>query len=195
MTYPPQPGGYDPYNQQPGYSPHGYDPLPGYGYGYPGVTAPGPRPQVVTIAAMLIVLTVLANVGLGLVAGFGMIAPEEVTGQEVDKGGAITMGIVSILVGLAFIWCALGVLRGRSGARTATFILYGISSCCGGVLTIGAIGVVVEGTKATEGSDIFAIIIGAAFLVYLLVIVLLATPPSNRWFRHTAMARRAGLIA
>lgn len=120
--------------------------------------------------------------------------------------GAVTI-ILAIVVGLL----AMGVLRGSNAARIITWILIGISICCGGCGAISAFSTagttdltlnvenVSEETAQALGRALHDAIPGwltatsgglgcLQVLAYLAVAVLLAVPASNAYFRKPAPA-------
>lgn len=221
MTYPDQPGGYDPYDpygqQNPPYQQpaSGYPAQPPYGppagqpvspYAPPPFAAaphsesppqpPGARPVVVTIGAMLVVLHVVINVAFGVLLSIGLMEPgNTIADQPFSRAEAVMVGIAFIAVGLGFIGMALGILRGHSAGRITAFIVYGLvligCGCLGGLMIVG---LSTDKSITTGDVTMAAVICLALFLSYLAVVVLLALPAANRWFRQHSVARRAGVI-
>lgn len=135
MTYPPQPGGYDPYNQQSGYSPQqpvtGVPSSPAGGYGQPAysqpgygppagapVPEPGDRPGLVTTAAMLMVgMTVISLVLGGLIIFFGVDAANgELADCDAEYASssceedANAGKVATIVTGVIFLLVGIGVI-------------------------------------------------------------------------------------
>lgn len=198
MTYPPQPGGYDPYGQQqPGYgqqpdfspqqpvtgvpsSPAGGYGQPAYpqpGYGPPAggpVPEPGDRPGMVTTAAMLMVaMTVLSLLMGGLVLFFAIEDANSSTTTEGATAGrtfSILFGVVILLVGIGVIGLALAVLRGHNWARITTWSVYGVFALCFMCGLLGSFGILSDSSMSSTSSDTTGGVIVMLSMVLSLVI-------------------------
>ncbi|HZE38017.1 MAG TPA: hypothetical protein VE172_04320 [Stackebrandtia sp.] len=210
VTGPPTSPGYG----QPAYGQPAYSPPPFAGP--PPAQDPGPRPGAVTAAGMLMVGTTVLFVllaGIGLFAGLKSISEDEKTCSgdyynscdDVTAGKVtlIIMAAVFILAAMGIIALALGVLRGRNGARITAYVVYGlfgVYALCG---LGGSLLVLIGSSSASSSSDASTMGMGGgialiAMLVLLIIlgstIVLLSLKPVNTWFRETQRARAAGII-
>ncbi|ADD46038.1 hypothetical protein [Stackebrandtia nassauensis] len=197
MTYPPQPGGQDPYGQQqpgygqqPGYSPQqpvtgvpsspaggygqpAYPPQqpPGYGMGTP-VPEPGDRPGMVTTAAMLMVAMTVISLLMGALGIYFSIEDANSSISEdaasVGRTVSIVVGVLYLVVGIGVIVLALGVLRGYNWARITTWVVYGLFALCGLCGLLGSFGILSE--TSTTSTDTTGGIIVMLGLVLMLVI-------------------------
>jgi hypothetical protein len=180
-----------------------------------------PAPAPISAAAWLMLTGVVAGVGsavisvvggLALIDEFNRRAPgtgaapdlisETVSGMRVGfLGGAVLALAFSTAIGLLIV----PVRRGIRAARTATWILVGISACCGGLGLLTTfqrhppnLYQLQYGTNPTEqrlnqvladsvpgwsaaGSIVLSLVQVLAFTA---VVVLLALPASHEFFRH-----------
>lgn len=179
--------------QQPAYGQPAYGQQPG-GYGpagYGQVQPPGERPQIVTVAAML----VMATIGLAFLSGvLSIIVLSDVPGSSATS---MISAVFYIILAGGFTALALGILRGRNGARITAFVLYGIFLACSGFGLIGN-AALMGGTSAynilpgwyTTLTLIFNVLqVGACIGI----IVCLAMGPAKDWFNAHKAARAAGM--
>jgi len=180
-----------------------------------------PAPAVVSAAARLMLVGVAAGVGYALISVVGGMAVIDEFSRRAPATGA-SPSLISETVsgmrlgfyggaGLSLLWAiGIGLLvvpvrRGIRPARTATWILVGISACCGGlglVTTFQAnppnLYQLQYGTGPTEaalnrvladsvpgwsavGSVVLSVVQVLAFIA---VVVLLALPASHEFFRR-----------
>ncbi|GIG69831.1 hypothetical protein [Phytomonospora endophytica] len=171
---------------QPAYGQPAYGQQPGYGQ----VQPPGERPQIVTVAAML----VMATVAFSFLAGvLGIIVT---SGYAVSGSYSMITAVIYIIVAGGFTALALGILRGRNGARITAFVLYGIFLACWGFGLIG--------NAALSSADTYNLLPGWYTTLSLIfnvvqigcgigIIVTLAMGPSKDWFNAHKAARAAGM--
>jgi len=192
----PQQPAYGQQPQQPAYGQPAYG-QPAYGqpaYGQQGfgqVQPPGERPQIVTIAAMLVMATVALSFLTGVLSFVAM-------GEMVGSVPAVSIftAIIYVLVAGGFTALSLGLLRGRNGARVTAFVLYGIFLACWGFGLI-------SNAAVSSGSAIglypdWYMTLNLIFLVLqmgcgIAIIVTLAMGPSKDWFNAHKAARAAGM--
>ena len=194
---PQQQPAYDPnaaYGQQPGYGQPAYG-QPAYGQpgGYGVVQPPGERPQVVTVAAMLI----MATIGLSFINGVLLFIAMSSGPAGTSSGMSIFTAIIYIAVAGGFTALALGVLRGRNGARITAFVLYGIFLACWGL------GLIANGALAGSASTAgiypdWYMTLNIIMSILLIgcgigIIVTLAMGPSKDWFNAHKAARMQGI--
>lgn len=169
------------------------------------------RPATVTTAAALqILLFVLSVVGVTLTLTYGadvteaMRANLEAQGAAPDIVNSMSAGddalslVFNMAPGLAVLILAFFVLRGSNGARITTWVISGLMLLCsiGGVGIMALIGASsvdgVDFAEATEAGlaavpswyNAFSTVsLVVSVLAYLLVIILLALPASNDYFR------------
>jgi hypothetical protein len=117
------------------------------------------------------------------------ISREAAKGQENagDPDTAVTIQLVGataigLLFAAGFVVCAMFNNRGNNVTRIITWVLCGLGLCCVGLGTVGA--------AMTPGSDIPAWYLASQWIslvvsvaLYVAVIVLLALPKSNDYFR------------
>lgn len=200
---PQQQPAYDPnaaYGQQPAYG------QPAYGqpaYGQPGfgmVQPPGERPQVVTTSAMMI----MGTIGLALVSGIiSFIAMSDMSSSMSDQYGVDTSGTTSAVAVITAIFylifaggftaLALGILRGRNGARITAFVLYGLAMACWGFGLIGQLGASASSYYPDWYSPVSIIISLIMLGLSIGVVVTLAMGASKDWFNAHKAARMAGI--
>ncbi|SCL23436.1 hypothetical protein GA0070616_2725 [Micromonospora nigra] len=181
--------------------------------------APARRPAVVTAATVVLVLMAVgalayAVTGLLIVGGtvreFRAAAASTSAGPaEIDAvvlllwlvaalSAGLSVAVAPLLGGLA-----LGLRRGRPGARVATWVVCGVGllcGCCGvGALTAERAVPLRLGADARTTAELYALIPDAhpgwwlplnagvsvaQLLGYLVVAVLLALPAAGAWFRR-----------
>jgi len=165
---------------------------------------------VTTAAALQILLFVLSVVGVTLTLTYGsdvteaMRANLESQGAAPDIVNSMSAGndpvslAFNIAPGLAVLILAFFVLRGSNGARITTWVISGLMLLC----SIGGFGLMaLIGSSDVDGVDFAAateaglaavpswynafstISLVISVLAYLLVIILLALPASNEYFR------------
>jgi hypothetical protein len=153
-------------------------------------TGPSPRPQPVTAAAMIMLLSTLANFGMGLYIAFKSL--QYATGSQAasQRMSAILVGLFAVAVGCAFAALALGILRGSKVSRILVFVSCGLVMCCGGISAVSLVAIMAqEGIE--EPAQLVATILAFVNLVTgPLTALLLALPTSSRWFREVDAARK-----
>lgn len=185
------------------------------------ITEPArPRPATVTAAAAIMIIMGVAglvNAVVGLAAIGGVVDrfrdAAQATGasqSDVDGlagvawGTVITSAVLSVLFAVLLIVLGVGNLRGRNGARIATWIVSGLGlfcGCCGlfAVISQSALSWNISTDDQTQDltqalTDSYpgwwiglnGVVSAGQALGYLVVAVLLALPPSHRYFRGTA---------
>jgi hypothetical protein len=179
-----------------------------------------PRPATVTAAAAIMILMGVAglvNAVVGLAAVGGVVdrfrEAAEATGasrSDIDAlaglawGTVIAGAVLSVLFAILLTALGLGNLRGRNGARIATWVVSGLGlfcGCCGLFAVIGQSVLTWNVSTDNQTRDLTqaltdsypgwwiglngVVSVGQA-LGYLLVALLLALPPSHPYFRRTA---------
>ncbi|MEV0649152.1 hypothetical protein AB0I28_28250 [Phytomonospora sp. NPDC050363] len=189
-----QPASGAPYGQQqPAYGQPAYGQQPGYGQpAFGQVQPPGERPQIVTIAAMLIMATVALSFLSGILS---FVAMGDVVGSV--PSFSIISAVIYIIVAAGFTAIALGVLRGRNGARIAAFVLYGIFLACWGIGLISNAALSSSDTLVSAYPSWY-MTLNLIFSILLIgcgigIIVTLAMGPSKDWFNAHKSARAAGM--
>ncbi|MFD0557293.1 hypothetical protein FB566_2553 [Stackebrandtia endophytica] len=151
----------------------------------PPAEPPGPRPSTVTAAG----ISILGTVILALIGGTMLLIPENAANQNDNTFMGISGGL-HLVIALGFIGVSLGVFQGRNGGRITAFVLYGFAmlfnGCLGSLLLL-----------ATKPDDpmpwqgiTFTVIMLLLMFADVVVIILLALTPSNRWFRAMSRARK-----
>ncbi|MEU2985251.1 hypothetical protein ABZ647_12705 [Micromonospora aurantiaca] len=195
---------------------------------YPDRAAPRRPGTVLAAAALLLVMAVgavayaVVNLAVsgGTVDRFRDAAAERTgaSGGDVDqvagllRGSTVLAAVLGVLAALLLVGLALGLLAGRSGARTATWVVAGtglLCGCCGLAVLVGQ-----RAAPLRLGADdrITADLLGlvgdaypswwipvnatlsvAQILGYLVVAVLLTLPSSGAFLRRrTAPLRLSG---
>ncbi|HIW61999.1 MAG TPA: hypothetical protein H9881_06045 [Candidatus Stackebrandtia excrementipullorum] len=151
---------------------------------------PGERPASAGAAGALI----LTAVGLALTAGAMLLIPE--ASRHLDDSsrfGMAVFGVANIITALGFIALALGVLRGRNGARITSFVVFGFAMlfnlCLGGIML--AVG---DAQELPWQAVTFTVAQFALLFIDLAVIITLCMGDSSRWFTAMSRARRAGAL-
>ncbi|HEY2791676.1 MAG TPA: hypothetical protein VGJ28_04935 [Micromonosporaceae bacterium] len=158
------------------------DPYPSYPappsgeYGPPAV--PRERPAVVTMAVRLLYLNVLVGL-IGVVILFAtkddlkkQILKDTPTASDSTVNAALTVGaVIAIVLLLLFALLAWQVGKGKNWARITTWVFAGL-----GVLS----GLAAFARPETTGNRILGIV---GLAIDIAVIVLLARPQSNEFFR------------
>lgn len=176
-----------------------YNPPPPYAAPppVPGSQPQGPRPTTVTAAAGLLVGEAVLLLISGIYSFISRDAVQDATDKYLqDQGTAAPSGaegiqtaasVFGIVLGLAFaaafVALAFGVLRGANVARIITWVVAGLAMCCFG---FGSIYQVVGGTGdfLPSGYRTVTTIISVLQLIgYIGIVVLLALPASNAFFR------------
>jgi hypothetical protein len=185
------------------------------------ITAPArPRPATVTAAAAIMIFMgvaglVYAVVGLAAVGGvvdrFRDAAQATGASQSdidglagVAWGTVIAGAVLSVLFAVLLVTLGVGNLRGRNGARVATWIVSGLGlfcGCCGllAVISQSALSWNISTDDQTQDltqalTDSYpgwwiglsGVVTAGQALGYLLVALLLALPASHPYFRRTA---------
>ena len=195
---------------------------------YPDRAAPRRPGTVLAAAALLLAMAVgavayaVANlaVGGGTVDRFRDAAAERTgaSGGDIDqvagllRGSTVVAAVLGVLAALLLVGLALGLLAGRSGARTATWVVAGtglLCGCCGLAVLVGQRAAPLRlGADDRITSDLLGLV-GDAYpswwipvnatvsvaqlLGYLVVAVLLALPSSGAFLRRrTAPLRLSG---
>jgi len=194
----------------------------------PASSGRGPTPEVVSAAAWLMVVGVAASVGTAIISVVGgQVLIDEFSRRAPATGAspALISETISGMrlgfyggAGLALLWAiGVGLLvvpvrRGIRAARTATWILVGISACCGGLGLVTTfqrnppnLYQLQYGTGPTEealnkvladsvpgwsavGSVVLSLVQVLAFVA---VVVLLALPASHEYFRRRPLGGAA----
>lgn len=185
------------------------------------ITEPArPRPTTVTAAAAIMIfmgLAGLVNAVVGLAAIGGVVDrfrdAAQATGaseSDIDSmariawGTVIAAAVLAVLFAVLLIVLAVGNLRGRGGARIATWIVSGLGlfcGCCGllAVISQSALSWNVSTDNRTEDltqalTDAYpgwwiglnGVVSAAQALGYLVVALLLVLPASHPYFRGGA---------
>lgn len=187
VTPPNQPHTGIPYSATP-VSPNYQAPRPPYTP--PPPEPPGERPGSATAAGILI----MATVGFALIAGASIIIPERSgTVSDDARVGMVIFGTLNIVTAGGFIALALGVLRGRNGARITAFVVYGTALAFNGCM--GSIILAVSQYEELPWQAVTFVVVQFVLLIADIgVIVLLAQRESSQWFRAMSQARRMGTI-
>jgi hypothetical protein len=190
------------------------------------ITEPArPRPATVTAAAAIMIfmgVAGLVNAVVGLAAIGGVVDrfrdAAQATGaskSDIDGlaglawGTVITGAVLSVLFAVLLIALGVGNLRGRNGARIATWVVSGLGLFCGccaflAVVSQSALSWNISTDNTTEDltqalTDAYpgwwiglngVVSVGQA-LGYLLVALLLVLPASHPYFRREAAAAAA----
>jgi hypothetical protein len=181
-----------------------YDPA---GLGPPPFKAP-PRPRVVTVAGMMLFACVLLAVAGGIAAiaaGHTVTAnlnAEDATSDDVNTGRtlmAVYAG-ASLVVAVTLGLCGMFILRGRRAMRIVTWVIAGLGVLCLSCSAIGSGGdALISSGSITSSADetlIHAIpgwyyatsssLEGVTILLLILVIIFIALPSANAYFRTPA---------
>ncbi|GAA3394165.1 hypothetical protein [Cryptosporangium minutisporangium] len=158
----------------------------------PGQEPRPPRPTTVTAAAGILVgLAVLSLISV-IVSMLTRDTVQRATDEYLEannttSGGSSTLQeVIGIVFGLlfaaAFVALALGVLRGSNVARIITWVVSGLALCCVGVGTAASLLVIAK--YLPGGYLAYSYTLTAVELIgFIAVIVLLALPASNAYFR------------
>jgi hypothetical protein len=181
-----------------------------------------PRPATVTAAAAIMIfmgVAGLVNAVVGLVAIGGVVdrfrdAAQAAGASESDIDGlarvawgtVIAGAVLGVLFAVLLIALAMGNLRGRNGARVATWVVSGLGllcGCCGllAVVSQSALSWNISTDSGTEDltqalTDAYpgwwiglnGVVSAGQALGYLVVALLLALPSSHPYFRRQADA-------
>ncbi|HIV58294.1 MAG TPA: hypothetical protein H9902_10095, partial [Candidatus Stackebrandtia faecavium] len=144
------------------------------------------RPPVVTIAGLITVLHVILHVAMGALTAFtGMSEGDD------ELFLAVVVLMFSFVIGLGFLFLAIGVFRGMQAARIASIVAYGLFTglCC---LSNGLIlGEVLVGSESMdEGLTVISVLSIVAMASYFVVLVLMVVPASREWFATISRLRR-----
>ncbi|HLU32502.1 MAG TPA: hypothetical protein VKZ74_00560 [Natronosporangium sp.] len=175
--------------------------------------SPPSRPMVVTASSWLLWLTAVlfilpALVSLAYIGTYSDVYQQAYAGTDAEGTEAVSVGIAAassvffILFGVGFALLGYFNSRGRNGSRITTWVLGGLALCCSGVgLVLSGLASGMEGMQAEGAPDpaevermlsdalpgwfgplnLVASIVGT--LALLAVLVLLALPPANEFFR------------
>ncbi|MFG1927652.1 hypothetical protein [Cryptosporangium sp. NPDC048952] len=161
----------------------------------PGQQPKGPRPTTVTAAAGLLVgeaVLLLISVVYGLINRDTVqdAVDKYLDAQNVSTTGTAGSGtfgsvistVFSLLFAAAFIGLALGVLRGANVARIISWVVSGLALCC---VSVGTAGTALLYTDYLPGSylTITYLLTFIELVGFIGIIVLLALPASNAYFR------------
>ena len=174
-SYPPDP------NQFPPQSPHNYADAGHNDFAHPK------RPGVVTTAGIIIVLHVILHVAMGALTAFTGMSE----GDDDELFLAVVVLMFSFVIGLGFLFLAIGVFRGMQAARITSIAAYGLFTglCC---LSNGLIlGEVLVGSESMdEGLTVISVLSIVAMASYFVVLVLMVVPASREWFATISRLRR-----
>lgn len=179
-------------------------PPPGFGGGpppLPGGPVRPPRPVTVTAAVGLMATQVVLSF-IGAVvpllmkseivdayrrmptpSGQAKVDPDTQFLMNTGGGACLTVAAAIIFGVLAFF-----LLRGANVARIITWVLGGLSLCCTG---FGVIGLAMMAAAKLPGAYIGTVVVtgGLSFVITIVVIVLLALPVSNAFFKPKAQGQ------
>lgn len=180
--------------------------------GAPG-SPPRSRPTTVTIASYLLYLVALlqvvnAIVTFSNVGTISRVTKDWAAGTNAEAAGniagpsAIAGAVIGLIIGAGLAVLAAFINRGRNGARITTWVLGGVLLCCTGFGVVGnALSSSMTGGGTAGGPDPkelerrlndelpswYGPVTTTTAIITLLaligVIVLLALPPSNEFFR------------
>ncbi|MER7330868.1 MULTISPECIES: hypothetical protein [unclassified Micromonospora] len=185
--------------------------------------APARRPAVVTLAVAVLALMAVAALAYAVAgavtlggtvdrfrdaAGGTSASPDQIDRvATLLRVSTVLTAVVSLLAGLLLAGLALGLRAGRSGARTATWVVSGLGlilGCCALAVLAGQRAAPLrlgEDDRATgellglvdDAHPSWWIPLGGGLsagqvLGYLVVATLLALPAANAWFRHRPAA-------
>ncbi|NLU77901.1 hypothetical protein HCA58_05725 [Micromonospora sp. HNM0581] len=167
---------------------------------------------VVTLAVMALGALASAVAGFASVGGtvdrFRATAAADADPGQIDavvallRVSVVGSGMLGILAGLLLVGLALGLVARRPAARTVTWVVAGLGTCCG---CGGIAAMIVQRAAPLEFGDdrataellalvpaaypswwipLTATLSIAQVLGYLVVAVLLALPAANAWFRR-----------
>jgi hypothetical protein len=189
---------------------------------YPDQVPARGRPAAVRLAASVLVLMAVAALAYAVAALAtlgGTVdrfrAAADTTAHSGEAAGLVTLlrvvvglsAALTVLVGAVLVGLAFGLLAGRAGARTTTWVVAGLGlvlGCCGLTTLAGQRALPLRLDAGDRGavellgllSDAYPswwIPVNAALSVgqvvgYLVVAVLLALPAANAWFRRPRRA-------
>lgn len=179
-----------------------------------------PRPATVTAAAAIMIFmgaAGLVNAVVGLVAIGGVVDRFRDTAQatgasqsDIDGlvglawGTVIAGAVLAVLFGALLIALGVGNLRGRNGARIATWVVSGLGLFCGccGLLAVVSQSALTWDISTNSGTEdltqaltdaypgwwigLNGVVSAGQALGYLVVALLLALPASHPYFRRPA---------
>lgn len=158
-------------------------------YGPPAIEPP-PRPQPVTIAAMILMLSTLANFGMGMFIAFKTLQYAGDNEGSPQRVYAILLGLFAVGLGGAFAALSVGILRGGSVSRILVFVACGLVACCGGLSAVGLV-VIMQQDGIEEPAQLVATILAFTNVVMApLTGILLTLPSASQWFRDVDSARK-----
>ncbi|TQS41002.1 hypothetical protein [Cryptosporangium phraense] len=162
----------------------------------PGQAPRGPRPATVTMAAYVLVgeaVLLLLGAVVSLLAQDTIkeatdkyLDDQNLTSSSTNGTASQVFGIVfGLIFAAAFIGLALGVLRGANVARIIAWVVSGLALCCVGVSTAFSLAVI---SKYLPGGYLaYSYLVTFLELAgFVAIIVLLALPASNAYFRKPA---------
>lgn len=121
-----------------------------------------PRPVLVTVLVVLVVLDGIASILAGIVAW--------------TAAGAVAVGLVALLVGLVYLGVAKGLLDGRNWARMVTAVVAAVNV----LFAILALVNTTDTRSSTIGTGVFGLII----------LAILFTPKANEFFGSRSLSSR-----
>ncbi|WP_143175459.1 hypothetical protein [Cryptosporangium aurantiacum] len=101
------------------------------------------------------------------------------SGGSAQQVGGI---IFSLVFAAAFVALALGLLRAANVARIITWVLCGLGLCCTGVISAFSL-ILVEYLPGGYVAYMYTVT-AVTLIIYIAIIVLLALPASNAYFRR-----------
>ncbi|MFI5959833.1 hypothetical protein [Cryptosporangium sp. NPDC051539] len=176
-----------------------YNPPPPGASGQPPLPGQSPRasrPATVTMAAYVLVgeaVLLLIGAVVSLLAADTIkeatdkyLADNNLTSTSSNQGLSQVFGIVfGLIFAAAFIGLALGVLRGANVARIIAWVVSGLALCCVGVSTAFSLAVI--SSYLPGGYLAYSYLVTFLELAgFVAIIVLLALPASNAYFRKPA---------
>ena len=156
QTPPPQ---WAPQQQPPAWG----QPPPG-AWGQPGYSAPPPRPVLVLIGSIWLIvvgiLQILAGSGCGLLSmGAGSLSSQDTSGLlGVLSGSLLVFGIIAVVLGFLQLASGVGALGGRGWARWIGILLSIMYFLVGLLILLGSFGAMNDPNGGGATSLIFALI-------------------------------------
>jgi hypothetical protein len=180
----------------------GFTPPPTEAPPVPGAAPRGPRPGTVFAAALLMFAVAALSLIEAVAAPFNRDSLEKVIEEQgktpdsqlstdaintISTVALLTAVVIAIMTVIVFVVLALLVLRGKNWARITTWVLSGLFLCCGGLGGLSNIAAVFSAEVGgyavwTTISTILKIMLAIGIIVFL------ALPPSNAYFRKPSKA-------
>ncbi len=159
----------------------------------PDAPAPAPRQRPSTVTYAVFAQVALAV--LGLISVVFNLATTDTLNQAIEEfaadqnveintnstGGGVISILISLVIAAALITLAYFNYRGNRGTRIATWVVAGLFLCCN--LFSGIFSLPVYGYTPGWYTAVSLLLTGLNVIALILVIVLLALPPSNEFFR------------